>query len=70
MTSVMGRSLARKVLGGHNDDLPFPVSTIKPIPFHDVSRRMVPLMAPSMSMKDKAGVIWDRVKPDFQKKET
>lgn len=69
MTSVMGRSLARKVLGGHNDDLPFPVSTIKPIPFHEVARRMVPLMAPSMSMKDKAGVIWDRVKPDFQEKE-
>jgi len=63
MTSVMGRSLARKVLGGHNDDLPFPVSQITPIPFHEVSRRMVPLMAPSMSMKDKAGVIWDRVKP-------
>ena len=70
MTSVMGRSLARKVLGGHNDDLPFPVSTIKPIPFHEVSRRMVPLMAPSLSMKDKAGVVWDRVKSGFSEKET
>ncbi|MEN8950832.1 NAD(P)/FAD-dependent oxidoreductase [Planktotalea arctica] len=69
MTSVMGRSLARKVLGGHNDDLPFPVSTIKPIPFHAVSSRMVPLMAPSMSMKDKAGVIWDCVKPSSSEKE-
>ncbi|WP_281992730.1 NAD(P)/FAD-dependent oxidoreductase [Sulfitobacter geojensis] len=70
MTSVMGRSLARKVLGGHNDDLPFPVSTINPIPFHEISRRMVPLMAPSMSVKDRAGVVWDRLKPDFSEKET
>ncbi len=70
MTSVMGRSLARKVLGGHNDDLPFPVSTIQPIPFHELSRRLVPLMAPSLSMKDKAGVIWDRMRPGHSEKET
>jgi len=70
MTSVMGRSLARKVLGGHNDDLPFPVSAITGIPFHGVSRRMVPLMAPSMSMKDRASVIWDRMIPATSKKET
>jgi glycine/D-amino acid oxidase-like deaminating enzyme len=70
MTSVMGRSLARKVLGGHNDDFPFQVSKIEPIPFHEVSRRMVPLMAPSMSLKDKAGVIWDRMKPSLSEKET
>ncbi|WP_299782007.1 FAD-binding oxidoreductase [uncultured Roseobacter sp.] len=70
MTSVMGRSLARKVLGGHNDDLPFPVSMIKPIPFHEVSRRMVPLMAPSMSLKDRASVVWDRMTPAASKKET
>lgn len=70
MTSVMGRSLARKVLGGHNDDLPFPVSTIKPIPFHEVSRRLVPLMAPSLSIKDRASVVWDRVTTASSKKET
>lgn len=70
MTSVMGRSLARKVLGGHNDDLPFAVSKISPIPFHELSRRMVPLMAPSLSMKDRAGVLWDRLKPSFSEKET
>lgn len=68
MTSVMGRSLARKVLGGHNDDLPFPVSEITPIPFHNISRRMVPLMAPSMSMKDRASVVWDQM--TSPKKET
>ncbi len=61
MTSVMGRALARKVLGGSNGELPFPVSTITPIPFHSISRRMVPLMAPSMSLHDKASVIWDRI---------
>lgn len=70
MTSVMGRSLARKILGGHNDDLPFPVSSISPIPFHSVSSRMVPLMAPSMAMKDRASVIWDRMMPASSKKET
>lgn len=70
MTSVMGRSLARKVLGGHNDDLPFPVSSLTPIPFHSLSSRMVPLMAPSMSMKDRASVIWDRMAPASIKKET
>ncbi|MFK7835971.1 MAG: NAD(P)/FAD-dependent oxidoreductase [Sulfitobacter sp.] len=62
MTSVMGRSLARKVLGGRNADLPFPVSQIAPIPMHELSRRMVPLMAPVMSMKDKASVAWDRLR--------
>ena len=60
MTSVMGRSLARKVLGGANSDLPFPVSAMTPVPFHEISRRLVPLMAPTMSIKDKAAVIWDR----------
>ncbi|MEM9585112.1 MAG: FAD-binding oxidoreductase [Pseudomonadota bacterium] len=61
MTSVMGRALARKVLGGSNRDLPFPVSTITPLPFHDISRRMVPLMAPCMGLRDEAGVAWDRI---------
>ena len=70
MTSVMGRSLARKVLGGHNDDLPFPVSSISPIPFHSLSSRMVPLMAPTMAIKDRASVIWDRITPASPKKDT
>ena len=61
MTSVMGRALARKVLGGSNSKLPFPVSDITPMPLHAVSRRMVPLMAPSMSLQDKASVVWDRI---------
>ena len=69
MTSVMGRSLSRKILGGHNDDLPFPVSSITPIPFHSVSSRMVPLMAPSMAMKDRASVIWDQMTSASSKKE-
>ncbi|MEM7543979.1 MAG: FAD-binding oxidoreductase [Pseudomonadota bacterium] len=60
MTSVMGRALARKVLGGGNSDLPFPVSPLSPMPLHALSRRMVPLMAPAMSVKDHASIIWDR----------
>lgn len=61
MTSVMGRALARKVLGGSNRELPFPVSEVTPLPLHNLSRRMVPLMAPSMSLHDKASVVWDRI---------
>ena len=60
MTSVMGRTLARKVLGGANSELPFPVAPIDPIPFHAVSSRLVPLMAPAMAAHDRASVMLDR----------
>lgn len=62
MTSVMGRSLARKVLGGANEDLPFPVSPIQPMALHGLARSFVPLMAPAMSTLDKASVLHDRAK--------
>lgn len=70
MTSVMGRSLARKVLGGHNDDLPFPVSEMTPMPFHEIARRTVPLMAPTLSAKDRASVIWNRMTSGSAQKKT
>jgi sarcosine oxidase len=60
MTSVMGRALARKVLGASNSDLPFPVTPIKPMAFHSVFEAFVPLMAPGMSTLDKASVALDR----------
>ncbi|WP_342077795.1 FAD-binding oxidoreductase [Yoonia sp. SS1-5] len=60
MTSVMGRTLARKVLGGANSDLAFPVTPIKPMPLYALSRAFVPLMAPAMSTHDHASVILDR----------
>lgn len=53
MTSVMGRALAGKLLGQPEDDLPFPVLPIAPIPLHSVSSRLIPLAAPAMTLKDK-----------------
>ena len=61
MTSVMGRALASKVLGGRNSELPFPVSAIQPIPLQALSRRMVSVMAPMMSLRDRLAVAWDRI---------
>lgn len=60
MTSVMGRALARKVLGASNSDMPFPVTPIQPMAFHAFSEAFVPLMAPGMSTLDKASVVLDR----------
>ncbi len=59
MTSVMGRCLARKVLGHANKELPFPISPITAMPLHGLSRRLVPLMAPAFSLRDRASVLWD-----------
>jgi glycine/D-amino acid oxidase-like deaminating enzyme len=60
MTSVMGRSLARKILGASNSDLPFPITAINPMAFHGVSKTLVPLMAPAMSTLDQASVVLDQ----------
>ncbi|MEM5503170.1 FAD-binding oxidoreductase [Ahrensia kielensis] len=60
MTSVMGRALARKVLGASNSDMPFPVTAIKPMALHGVSKAFVPLMAPTLSTLDQASVVLDR----------
>ena len=53
MSSVMGRALSAKLLGAVSEDLPFPVLPIKPIPFHAVTSRLIPLAAPAMTLKDK-----------------
>ena len=53
MTSVMGRALSSKLLGGSADDLPFPILPISPTPFAGITRSLVPLLAPSMTVKDK-----------------
>ncbi len=53
MTSVMGRALSGKLLGGNEHDLPFPIQPIKPIPLHGLTRRLIPLAAPSMTLKDR-----------------
>lgn len=57
MTSVMGRTLASKLLGTPDKDLPFPVQPITPIPMHALTRRLIPLAAPAMTFKDKFDVL-------------
>ena len=53
MTSVMGRALSGKLLGGSDDDLPFPIQPITPIPMHGITSRLIPFAAPAMTLKDK-----------------
>lgn len=60
MTSVMGRTLARKILGGANSELAFPVSPIKPMPLHWASCHFVPFIAPTMSTRDRLDELLDR----------
>ena len=63
MTSVMGRTLARKILGGANQDLAFPVTRIKPMPMHWAAQRLVPLLAPSLSIRDKIDGFVEKISP-------
>lgn len=53
MTSVMARTLVKKALGAADDTLPFPVTPIKALPFHWAGRRMIPFLAPAMTLRDK-----------------
>ena len=53
MTSVMGRTLAKKVLGEPDETLPFPVVPMKPISLHGPLKSLIPLAAPAMTIKDK-----------------
>ena len=59
MTSVMGRALSAKLLGTPADDLPFPIVPIAPLPFHGLTRRLIPLAAPAMTMKDRFDTLMD-----------
>ncbi|MEM9602237.1 MAG: FAD-binding oxidoreductase [Pseudomonadota bacterium] len=52
MTSVMGRALAARVLGGAADALPFPVTPLTPIPFHRPISALVPLAPPFLAARD------------------
>ena len=61
MTSVMGRTLARRALGADEAELAFPVSTLSPMRFHGLSRALVPAMAPAMSLRDRAAVRIGRI---------
>jgi glycine/D-amino acid oxidase-like deaminating enzyme len=61
MTSVMGRTLARKAMGAEADSLPFPVTPISPIPFHWSAKKLLPLGAPAMSFRDKLDTFFDPI---------
>ena len=60
MTSVMARSLIHKALGGSNDDLPFPVTSMNPVPFHWAAQKLLPLAAPAMTLRDGVDTILNR----------
>lgn len=59
MTSVMGRTLAKKAMGAPDDSLPFPVTPVRRIPFHWGTTQLLPLGAPAMSIRDKLDTIFD-----------
>lgn len=59
MSSVMARTLVKKALGAADDTLPFPVSDVRPIPFHSVTRSVLPLAAPAMALRDRLDSILD-----------
>lgn len=63
MSSVMGRTLARKALGGANSDLPFAVKPILPAPLNWAKRQVIPLIAPVLSLQDRVGKLLDGRKP-------
>lgn len=60
MTSVMARTLVKKALGAGNETLPFPVLPVKPIPFQPVTRRLIPLAAPAMTLRDRLDAVLGR----------
>ena len=61
MTSVMGRALSAKVLGAADEDLPFPIQPVTPIPFHGFTKRFIPLAAPAMTLRDQFDVVTNGV---------
>ena len=63
MTSVMGRTLSSKLLGTDPKDLAFPILPISPMPLHGLTSRLVPLIAPSMTARDRLGELVDAARP-------
>lgn len=52
MTSVMARALVAKALGAGDETLPFPVTSISPVPFHAITKTFLPFGAPAMTARD------------------
>ena len=53
MSSVMGRTLARRVLGGANSDTPFPVKTMSAMRGNTLFRLIAPFAAPLLALQDR-----------------
>ena len=60
MTSVMARTLVKKALGAAENTLPFPVRPVQPLPMHWAARRLIPLAAPAMTIRDKIDTLFKR----------
>lgn len=60
MTSVMARTLVKKASGAADDTLPFAVSPVQSLPMHGALRRLIPLAAPAMTVRDKIDTIFNR----------
>ena len=52
-TSLMARTLVRRLLGADERELPFPVSTIATVPGHALLSRALPLLAPALALRDR-----------------
>ncbi|WP_299591818.1 FAD-binding oxidoreductase [uncultured Tateyamaria sp.] len=60
MTSVMARTLVKKALGAQDNTLPFEVIPVRPLPMHWASRKLIPLAAPAMTIRDKIDTMFNR----------
>jgi len=60
MTSVMGRALAKRILGEPEHTLPFPVQPVNKMALHSAKKTLIPLMAPAMSLKDRLDTMIDK----------
>lgn len=55
LATATGRELARYLAGAHADDLPYPVTAIKPIPFHQLKRVYLSTVASYYRIRDAVG---------------
>lgn len=53
MSSVMGRTLASRILGAPDSTLPFPVTPLRPMPWHQLLSMILPLAAPALAARDR-----------------
>ena len=53
MATIMGRVLAERALGKAASDLPFPVTPVRPYPFHHLSAIGIPLAIAWMGLRDR-----------------